>query len=148
MKKYEVLGTVSMNGLDIISQNPIVKALTGKMLDGFGIPDNVASVDTAIFEKEIKKNFVKYYCSKESVPFTAVLEEQQIHNLKTQKSGYLEILLQFFNDHTENKLKFIKTPFSSIILENIQKTLCEIKDPGGKKLYKYRGKIWSSKYGI
>ena len=148
MKKFEVLGTVSINRIGITVQNPISFKLTGKRLDGIGIPDNCASINTAIFEKEIKKSFVEYYCSKEVVPFTAVLEEQQIHNLKTQNSGYWEILLRLFNEHPENQLKFIKTPFSINILNDIQKKLCDIKDETGKSIYKYFGTYIGSKYGL
>ena len=148
IKKYKVLGTIALNSMSIISENSIGEAGGGALLKSLG-EDNVGSENAFKFETKVKEKFTEYYCSKEEVLFTAILDKEQINSFKDPNSDLpLNKFLNIFNGHSENELKFIKTPFSINILNDIQKKLCDIKDDTGKSIYKYCGTYIGSKYGL
>lgn len=149
-KKYKVLGNITLNSMSIISENSIREARGGALLKSLGQEDNVGTENAFKFEAKVREKFSEYYCSKEVVLFTAVFDEEQINSFNNPSSDLpLNKVLKIFNGYPENELKFIKTPFSINILNDIQKKLCDIKDETGNPInYKYRGKIQGYKYGI
>lgn len=134
--KHKVWGTISLKGISVIDEQPVDLIEGGKLLHKLEI-DSIAS--PAVYEQKGKEIFLEHYGSKENLPFTAIVEEEQIPLLATNNSleEFGNVLL-LFNGSPENNLDFMKLPFTNEILDAIHRKLCELMDSEGNPLYKHR----------